>query len=99
MVGKKYMNSLNDKKLIEQMAHIEHERWSSWMRYLFTKGKKNLNGVFVINKDSVKRWERQMNTKYKNLSEGEKESDRIEVKKTLLSIKKYLKKRKNNANI
>jgi hypothetical protein len=69
--------------LIEELADLEHERWSHWMRYLFTKGTQNRDGSFTIDAPSVAHWRRQMATAYVDLSEREKESDRQEVRRTL----------------
>ncbi len=59
--------------LLEELADLEHERWSRWMRWMFQHW----------NDANVARWKRQMGTAYANLSEREKESDRKEVRKTL----------------
>lgn len=75
--------------LKEELADIAHDAWSGWMKYLFEKGNKNDDGTFTINKDSVERWERQMKTDYKDLSEKEKDSDRIEADKYLKAFRKY----------
>lgn len=71
----------------EDVANLCHEQWSGWMKYLFEKclytqsGKLDGKGKAVIPISLVKRWLRQMNTKYENLPENEKESDRIEARK------------------
>lgn len=80
---------MSTEKLIEVLADVEHERWSGWMRYLFTKGQMNGDGSFVIDADSVARWKRQAVTQYQDLSEQEKESDRAEVRKTLAVISQH----------
>ncbi len=72
---------MSDHELKEKLAAIEHQRWSDWMRYLFTKGTLNQDGSFTILKGSVEHWTIQMNTDYEMLSEPEKESDRKEVKR------------------
>lgn len=77
--------------MIEELSDLEHESWSSWMQHLFSKGKFNEDGTFTINKESVKRWVRQMNTQYEDLSEKEKESDRIEVRKFMNVIDFWIK--------
>ena len=76
--------------LLEKLSNIEHNRWSKWMKYLFTKGTKNSDGSFTINADSVKHWKRQIKTNYKNLSEREKEMDRIEARLSLNEVIKSL---------
>jgi len=83
----------NEKPLLEKMnlilAQYAHESWSRWMQYLFTKGRLNKNGSFTIKKDSVDRWQRQMNTSFYDLPQEEKESDFTEAK-TILDLQKVL---------
>jgi len=83
----------NEKLLIEKMeillAHYAHDAWSRWMQYLFTKGRLNKSGSFTIKKDSVDRWQRQMNTTFYDLPQEEKESDFTEAK-TILDLQKVL---------
>lgn len=56
-------------ELIEDLAHIEHARWSRWHKYARSK--------WTI--ENLGRWDRQADTDYRLLSESEKESDRREV--------------------
>lgn len=65
---------------VEAVADAQHEIWSHWMKYLFTCGH-NVDGNFIIPKDKVERWKRQMNTPYNELTEKEKDSDRDQAKK------------------
>lgn len=65
----------------EALADLCHKQWSGWMEYLFTKGHFNEDGSFTINTESTQRWVGQMETDYNDLSEKEKESDRIEARK------------------
>lgn len=67
----------------ERLANLEHERWAGWQEYLHKLCMRNEDGSLAIPKDKVKRWERQIATPYEELSEEEKESDRIEARKTL----------------
>ena len=60
----------------EKLAEETHNVWSSWMKYMFSKGKDTLGGTWVMPKWAVQRWTRQMNTPYSDLSEEEKQSDR-----------------------
>ena len=69
--------------VIEILAQYEHDRWSRWQRYLFSKCKVNKDGSLTIPKEFVERWARQMNTEYNNLLESEKASDRIEAKRII----------------
>ena len=71
------------------MAQYAHDTWSNWMKYLFTKGRLNKNGSFTIAKNSVDRWQRQMNTDFYDLPDTEKESD-FEEAKTILDLQKTL---------
>ena len=66
--------------MIEKMAKHEHDMWSGWMVYLFSKCTISDDGTVTIPKWAVERWTRQMNTEYANLPEEEKESDRKEAK-------------------
>ncbi|MGA2459647.1 MAG: hypothetical protein ABSF85_18950 [Terriglobales bacterium] len=69
--------------LIEQLAAVEHERWSHWQRYVHSKGIRQPDGSLLLPPDLVSRWERQINTKYAELDEQEKASDREQVEKYL----------------
>jgi len=60
-------------EIFEQLAALEHERWSGWMKYM-------LANMTTYN---LMRWIGQMNTLYSDLSEYDKESDRKEVRRTL----------------
>ena len=77
-------------KLVEELASIEHERWSHWQRYMHGKGVKMADGSLVIPADLIERWERQMSTAYANLAEDEKDSDREQVRNYLPVIEKAL---------
>lgn len=76
--------------MVEQLAAIEHERWSHWQRYMHSKAQRKADGSLLISPELVKRWERQMNTEYAQLSEEEKKSDIDQVAKYLPIIKKAL---------
>jgi hypothetical protein len=69
--------------IIEALADYAHSAWSGWMRYLFQQGTLNKDGSFTIPKDKVQRWSRQMSTRYKDLPDKEKESDRKEAREIL----------------
>jgi hypothetical protein len=72
--------------VLEELASIEHERWSHWQRYMHGAGDKKEDGSIVLSPHLVERWERQYDTAYSDLSESEKESDREQVRKYLPSI-------------
>ena len=73
--------------LIEQLANYEHDRWTRWQKYLFSKCILKDDGSLIIPKEFVDRWSRQTNANYTNLSNEEKEYDRKEAIKILNLIK------------
>lgn len=76
-------------ELIEQLADREHDSWARWMEYLLAccvllrdkhPGAADPDDV-VIPGEKVRRWRRQVETSYGDLSEREKQSDRDEVQR------------------
>jgi len=67
----------------EALSDYAHEAWTGWMKYMFTKAEINEDGTWTMPKEFVDRWQRQMNTPYVELPEGEKKSDREEADKML----------------
>jgi hypothetical protein len=65
--------------MIEVLASIEHDRWSMWQKYLHGKCERRDDGSLVIPSGLAARWERQAETPYSELSDQEKESDRVQV--------------------
>jgi hypothetical protein len=80
---------MTKEELIEELAHFEHDSWSHWMDYLFSKCKQNEDGSMTIPAELVYHWTRQLTTKYVDLTEKERESDRVEVRKILPIIEEY----------
>lgn len=72
--------------LLEQLASIEHERWSHWQKYVHSKGVQQGDGSLLIPAELVEQWDRQIATPYAELSDLEKESDREQVRKYLPTI-------------
>ena len=68
-----------EEELLEALASLEHDRWSGWELYR----------AKVASEESVARWRRQRETPYAELSEKEKESDRIEARKTVELLKRF----------
>ena len=77
---------------VEKGADIEHDRWARWQKYMFSKmieeekfeeGSHFKTGNYILPKEFVDRWFRQIDTKYADLSEAEKESDRKETRNYL----------------
>jgi len=73
-------------EIVELLADLSHRQWSEWMDYLFEKCSLNDDGTLTIPKYYVDRWQRQIYTDYKDLSETEKESDRIEARKVIATL-------------
>lgn len=70
----------------ESLSEYAHEAWSGWMIYMFSKMTLNDDGTATMPKWAVERWTRQMNTKYSELPESEKDSDRDEADRILSII-------------
>jgi hypothetical protein len=68
--------------LREKLAELAHNQWVGWMEYLFSKSKQ-VDGCVVIPAWANERWHRQVATRYADLSEEEKDSDRSEADKFL----------------
>ena len=74
--------------LEEELASLQHEIWAHWMRYLYRCSSLDSHGNLVIPKEKKERWARQMDTKYCDLSEEEKESDREQAWKVMNALYK-----------
>lgn len=85
------VSALLGQPLLEDLAAIEHERWSHWQRYLHSQCRPDNDGSLVIPADLVVRWTKQMETPYDALGEKEKDSDREQVRRYLPVIAKALK--------
>lgn len=75
--------------LYEELAAIEHERWADWQRHVFNRCSIG-EGGYLIDKNDVKRWTRQIRTPYTALSEKEKQKDRDQVDRYWPLIKPLL---------
>lgn len=84
--------------LTEKLAEYSHNSWSGWMEYMMGLSFFAMHGSIIIPPSLVKRWQRQMNTTYENLSEEEKESDRREAIKILNIINGFENAKKTNIN-
>jgi len=62
------------KKLrIEMLADLEHQQWAHWTEYMLNN----------LSDENIERWKVQCQTDYKELSEKEKESDRVWARKVI----------------
>jgi hypothetical protein len=84
----------------EELAAYAHEAWSGWMEYMFAQCQpipptmESGNSYWLhikMPKALYERWTRQMATKYSDLPESEKESDRAEANKMLAIIEEQQK--------
>jgi len=81
--------------LLEPLAAVEHDRWAHWQGYMHSKGIPQPDGSLLVPADLVARWEKQMRTKYVDLTEEERESDREQVRKYLPLVAAALLKRQD----
>ncbi len=65
----------------EKLADLCHRQWTGWMRYMFSKGVSNADGLWTMPAWAVERWQQQMNTPYSQLSQSGQDSDRTEADK------------------
>lgn len=72
---KKEEKRLNEKSiaLVEKIAPLEHDQWAHWTKYMLDN----------LTEENIARWRKQIETKYEDLSEEEKESDRVWARKLL----------------
>ena len=78
-------------KYLEELADIEHQRWADWQRHCHSKIISDPDfRIGAKGNECIQRWERQINSPYKDLSEKEKQSDRREVERYLPIIEKFI---------
>ncbi len=68
------------KKILEELAELEHEQWAHWTEYMREKH----------TDEDIKRWERQIETSYSELTEKGKDGDREWAEKVLKIVNKYM---------
>jgi hypothetical protein len=81
-------------KIKEQLADIEHQKWSHWQKYLHSKCVEHSDGKgewVCFPSELFRHWERQINTPYSELTEKEKDSDREQVERYLYLIEQTYK--------
>ena len=83
----------------ESLSEYAHEAWSGWMVYALSKMTLNEDGTATMPKWAVERWMRQANTKFSDLPESEKESDRDEADRMLSILNKSQNRVEQNAAI
>ena len=81
---------LSSEEVLEVIAAVAHERWSHWQRFLHAQCIENPDGSLTIPADDVVRWTRQMQTRYSDLTEAEKESDRQQAREYIDALRRTL---------
>ena len=66
----------------EQIASVQHDIWSHWMKYLFSVCDDSFDGI-IIPPDKVRLWKKEIATPYSELTEKQKESDRDQADKVI----------------
>jgi hypothetical protein len=82
--------ALDSPELMEVLASIEHDRWSSWQQHVHSLCVPGAGGSLMIPAHLVNRWTTQILTPYSALSESEKESDREQVRRYLPALRDSL---------
>lgn len=77
-----FLKMIDDKELLEKLAELEHNQWAVWTLYF-------LNHLTC--KDLIEKWKFQMVTKYSDLSEKDKEKDRVWARKIIEELKQKIK--------
>jgi hypothetical protein len=65
--------------LIEELSDLEHDQWAHWTKYMLEN----------LSDENKEKWEKQIETDYKDLTEKEKDSDREWAEKVLKIIEKH----------
>lgn len=73
--------------LLEVLADLEHKRWSHWQTHCHKVLRENCPAEAL--EKVLARWDKQIATNYSDLSEHEKEMDRIEARKSLEILSRY----------
>ena len=72
----------------EKIAAAVHDSWAHWMAHLFRKCEPSPDGRMTIPQELVKRWKRQIDTPYAELSLTEQQSDLKQADRILEAVGK-----------
>lgn len=84
--GEGVRETLENQRVLDRLAAIEHQRWAHWQRHLHDQCTELDDGSLVIPAELVRRWDRQISTPYDNLAPEEKRSDQEQVMNYLPTI-------------
>lgn len=81
-------------ELKEALANIEHQRWADWQKWCHKILRENcpsseLEKVLEKVLEKLEKWDKQIKTSYKDLTEKEKNGDREQVDRYLLLLKEF----------
>jgi len=65
----------------DKVAEFAHHSWAGWMKYLFSKSITLPFGFVLIPRWAVKRWKRQMTSRFDELPQNERVSDYEEAER------------------
>ena len=68
---------MKKEELYEKLAEIEHERWADWQSWCHKILREHCPSPEL--EKVLERWDKQIATRYSELSEKEKDSDREQV--------------------
>ncbi|HUS51156.1 MAG TPA: hypothetical protein VMZ91_13395 [Candidatus Paceibacterota bacterium] len=72
------------KRIIEKFAELEHKQWMSWVEYVLT------NYIRDLPDGLIKKWQSSM-IEYKDLSQNQKDKDRVWARKVLILFEEWKK--------
>jgi hypothetical protein len=76
------------KELIEKLAELEHEQWMDYTKYLSQNIPKGLDYEDAPIYEWIDRWKKSW-VPYKDLSEKQKEKDRVYARKVMKEVYNY----------
>ncbi|MBE5821818.1 MAG: hypothetical protein E7311_04435 [Clostridiales bacterium] len=87
-----------DEDFLRILAKVEYTRMNKWYKYMLSVCKRS-EGKYIIPADKVDLWENAISTPYQELSDKQKQSDKIEVDNIFIEIQRYKIIEKNNDNL
>lgn len=77
---------VSNNEMVERLAALAHDSWTGWFIWMAEKWyETHASGELFVD-----RWRRQAATPYADLSEAEKESDRVEARKVLALLDEWM---------